>query len=300
MSPNISSKKVISTSLLVDILDVLLNGIVALITGSSVMLAEALQGVADLLTVIFLYIGVKRSARRPNKYYNFGYGRELYFWVMCAAVAMFSITATLSVYSGIHKILNPAALENTFWAYLVLTIGVASNAYALSLSVRKIRQTPIKASVLKSFISSNLIEVKTASLTDMMGTTAAVFGIISLIVYAITGDPFFDGLGAVIIGITIATFAIFLIIDVKDLIIGKSASPDKIELIRKTAHENPSVERVSKIMSMHFGSEDIYVNLNLELDDKLKTPEIEKLNEKIERDIKQAVPEVDLVHIELG
>jgi len=264
------------------------------------MLAEALQGVADLLTVIFLFIGVKRSARRPNKYYNFGYGRELYFWVMCAAIAMFAITATLSVYSGIHKILNPVPLENTFWGYFVLIIGIGSNAYALSLSLNKIRQTPMKASILKSFISSNLIEIKASLLADLMGTTAASFGIVSLIIYALTGNPFFDGLGAIIIGVTIATFAIFLITDVKDLIIGKSASPEKIELIRKTAHENPSVKRVSRIMSMHFGSENIYVNLNLELDENLKTPEIEKLNEKIEKDIKQAVPEVDLVHIKIG
>lgn len=300
MGSYISPKKVIFTSFLVDCFDVLLNGFIALITGSSIILAEAMQGAADLLTVLFLYIGLKRSARRPNKHYNFGYGRELYFWVMCAAIAMFSITATLSVYSGIHKILYPVPLENTFWAYFVLAIAVVTNAYALSLSLRKISQTPTKASILRSFLSSNLIEIKTALLTDMMGTVSALFGIISLIIYAITGDPFYDGLGAIIIGVTIATFAFFLIIEVKDLIIGKSASASIINLIREVAHKNPSVEKVSKIMSMHFGSEDIYVNLNLELNDNLRTPEIEKLNEKIEKDIKQAIPEVDLVHIEVG
>lgn len=300
MNKELSSKQVIKTSIIVDSIDIILNGTVAVISGSSIMLAEALQGLADLIAVIFLMIGVKRSARKPNKHYNFGYGKELYFWVMCSAIAMFAITATVSIYSGVHKLINPEHLENTFWAYFVLAFAVISNVYALSVSLKRMRLAPTRASIVKSFMKSHLIEIKATLITDAMGTASASLGIISLLGYWITGDARYDGMGAIVIGVTISIFALWLLSDVKNLIIGKSASPDNLAKIRKVLEDEPLVKKVERIMSMHFGSEDIYVNLNIDVDQNSTAAQIEKLDKKIEEAIIRAVPEVDLVHIEIG
>ena len=65
--PPFSDEKVVSTSCKVDMIDVLLNGIAALATGSVVMLAETLQGVSDLIVDGLTYVGMKRSKRLPTK-----------------------------------------------------------------------------------------------------------------------------------------------------------------------------------------------------------------------------------------
>lgn len=59
----ISAKQSILTSLVVDFFDIVVNLFVAIITGSIVMVAETIHGVADFIAVLFLYIGLKRSAK---------------------------------------------------------------------------------------------------------------------------------------------------------------------------------------------------------------------------------------------
>jgi cation diffusion facilitator family transporter len=296
----ISPDRVIKTSLVVDVGDILFNGFVAIITGSSVMFAEALQGLADLITVIFLYIGVKRSAKRPNKKFNFGYGRELYFWVLCAAIVMFVVTAGLSFHSGLTKFIDPKPLEKTFWAYLALVFGIITNTYALSISYRKIKSTQTKASIVKSFAASRFIEVKTAFITDLMGSVSAGFGIVALIIYGLTGNSRYDGLGAMIIALAIAFFALTLIVEAKEMIIGKSISKEEKELIKQIAQVHPLVNKVLQITTMQFGSEELYVNLNINVKDNLETRQIENLISEIEKNIIKAKPEVDIVQIEIN
>ena len=86
---NLSDVRVVATSALVSVSDVVLNLAVALLTGSVVMLSQALQGLSDLVTSGMLYIGVKRSAREADERFQFGYGRELFFWVLIASIIMF-------------------------------------------------------------------------------------------------------------------------------------------------------------------------------------------------------------------
>jgi cation diffusion facilitator family transporter len=299
MKKEFSSQNVIKTSLVVDISDILLNTFVAIITGSSIMLAEALQGLSDLITVIFLYVGIKRSAKSANKKFNFGYGRELYFWVLCSAIAMLIITAGLSFYSGLQKLINPIPLERTFWAYLILIIGMISNFYAFSVSYRKITKQSAKASIIKSFASSHLIEIKTAFITDLMGTLSALFGFISMILYSVTGNPKYDGLGAIIVGVMIATFAIIIIIESKEMIIGKSISKDKRQKIIGITSSHPNVKKILQLSTMHFGSDELYVNMNIKVDNNLETRQIEKVIDEIEKNIKDKIPEIDIIQIEI-
>jgi cation diffusion facilitator family transporter len=299
MNKEFSSRRVIKTSIAVDIIDIALNALVAILTGSSVMLAEALQGLSDLITVIFLYFGVKRSSRSPNKKFNFGYGRELYFWVLCSAIGMFIITAGLSFYFGLQKFLNPEPLERTVWAYIILSIGIITNSYALSVSYRKIQSQYTRASIVKNFINSHLIEIKTSFITDLAGVLSASFGAISLILYGITGNPRYDGLGAIIISVLIAVFAVSLIIESKDMIIGRSISRLKRKEIKEITENHPEVKKLLNLSTMHFGSDEMYVNMNIKVDDDLETKQIEKVIDEIESDITKKIPEIDLIQIEI-
>jgi len=118
MKSNLTSKKVVLTSFFVDTLDIIFNGAIAFSTGSSIMLAEFLQGLADLVTVAFLYIGIKRSVKRADREHSFGYGRELYFWSLCSAIIMFAGTATLSFYFVTGNLPTQNQFRITFWRIL--------------------------------------------------------------------------------------------------------------------------------------------------------------------------------------
>ncbi|MBL7159076.1 cation transporter [Candidatus Microgenomates bacterium] len=85
----ITSEKVVKVSFFVDITDVLINLLVAIISGSVIMLSQALQGSADLLASGLLIFGVKKSKGLADRKHPFGYGREVYFWTFLSALTTF-------------------------------------------------------------------------------------------------------------------------------------------------------------------------------------------------------------------
>lgn len=284
---------------MVDILDVLLNVVVFLLTGSVVMVAEALEGLADLVSSGLLLIGLRRAKRIPDSTHPFGYGRELYFWTLIAALFMFVFTSGLSIYFGWQRLSHPEPIENLQLAYVVLTFAILTNGYAFSLSFRRLLGERNPAHVWRIFIRTTLVETKTTFVLDLMGTTAAVLGLFSLALFGFTGDLRFDGLGAIIIGVVLAILAFSLLLTIKDLLIGIGASEEVQKQIKKAALEVKGVEGVLDLRTMLVGPEKLLVNIEVHLVDKLTTAEIEKLVDKIKENVGEAVPTVQHIQVEL-
>lgn len=299
MSKRLSSGRVIGTSFVVDFSDIVLSVAAALISGSVIMLAEAIQGAADLLTSGLLLIGVRQSRQRADKEHAFGYGRAIYFWTLLAAVIMFAGTATLSIYYGWERFLNPHEITNLPLALLVLLIGFSSNSYALYLSALRLKNQEHSRSLLSALLVSDLIETKATFVLDLMGTTAAAFGLISLLAYHFSGNLRLDGLGAMLIGVSIALLAFWLIVEVKDLLIGKSARPETEAKINAAVLGHHSVKEVLDLRTMYIGAERLLVNLEVKLAPNLTTLKIENLMDEIKASVKRAVPSVHHVQIEL-
>lgn len=295
---NISARRVVLTSLIVDIGDIALNLVIAILSGSVVMLSEALQGAADLFTSGMLYVGVSRSNRKPDNRYSFGYGRELYFWTLLAAIAMFSITATVSFYLGLQRVLHPEPLTDIHWAMAVLLLGFMTNSYAFYLSIRRLKGGS-RRGILSSLRHSSRIETKATFVLDLMGSSAALFGFIALGVYALTGDSRFDGVGAMIVGAVTAALAVALVIEAKDDIVGHGAPEDIAKAITDATMKVAGVNSVLDLRTMYLGSEKLLVNMEVHLDERLHTKEIEVVIDEIKRRVKRLVPIVKHIQVEV-
>lgn len=294
-----SASKVIITSFLVDLLDVLTNLTVAILSGSVVMIAETLQGLADLAAAGFLLIGLIRSGKPSDKKHPFGYGLELYFWTMLASVLILGVTSTLSIYFGWQRFINPMPIQNIFLAFIILIFSIMTNGYALSLSARRLLKGKSIFLIRRIFVSSSLIETKTAFVLDLMGTLAAVFGLMALAFYQISGNLLFDGLGAMAIGGLLAIFGVLLIVPIRELIIGQSASNKVEDHIRRAAMVQPEVKKVLDLKTLHIGSEKLLVNLEVNLKRNLTTLDIEGIMDRIKENIKKEVPEVKHIQVEV-
>lgn len=295
----ITSARVVKTSFVVDISDVALNLAVALLSGSTVMLVRTMQGAADLVTSGLLVIGVNRSRRKADKKHDFGYGREIYFWTLISGLMMLTITATVSFREGLQHVLHPEPLQNMPLALGVLVIGLVTNGYAFWLGWRRLSEGRRAESVFSRFASSTLVETKAAVVLDFMGTMSGVLGFIALLLYVLTGDPRYDGVGAMVIGVGIGLLAILLVLDVKDLLIGRSVSLETQQQIKKTAVAINGVKAVLDLRTMHLGSEQLLINMELQIEDHLKTSDIEQLMDLIKASIKDKVPTVHHIQIEV-
>ncbi|HSX00621.1 MAG TPA: cation diffusion facilitator family transporter [Candidatus Saccharimonas sp.] len=299
MSKPISARRVIITSFVVDVSDVALNVAVMVVTGSVVMLAESLQGAADLLTSTLLLVGVRRAARRANRDFHFGYGRELFFWVLMAGIAMLVLTGTLSVYVGVQRLLEPAPVAHVWLTYVALGAGAASNGYALALSIQRLRGKHPGPRLWQRVRHSSLVETKATFVLDLMGTAASVIGLVALGWYGVTGNGRLDGVGSILIGVTVAVLAVGLIVGAKDLLVGRSAGGDIDALIRQAALEVKGVKRVLDLRTMYLGSERLLVNVEVNLAGGLETRQIEKLIDEIKQNIKRQAPIVGHIQVEL-
>lgn len=299
MSQRPSAKKVILTSFFVDFLDVATSLVIAIISGSVVMLAQVLEGLADLAASGFLLIGLIRSGKPSDKQHPFGYGRELYFWTMLSSILILGVTSTLALYFGWERFVHPQPIGNLYLAFAVLGVTTFTNGYAFSLSLKRLLRGRSIFRIRKIFIRSSLIETKTAFVLDLMGTLASIFGFAALAFYQVTGNLIFDGLGAMAIGGLLVVFGVMLIIPIRELIIGQSASPEVEGKIREATLIQPEVKEVLDLKTIHIGSEKLLVNAEVNLNSNLTTKDIEGIIDRIKANIKKEVPAVKHIQVEV-
>lgn len=295
----IRATKTVGTSLTVSISDVLLNLVVALFTGSVVMLSQALQGVSDLVTAGFLYYGVRRSKRRRDKRHQFGYGKEAFFWVIIAAIFMFFGTGLLSIYFGYHQLVDPGQIRNLPVAFGMLTFGFVTNLYAFSLSVRRLDQTAGNARWWKRFTLSTMVETKATFLIDFLGTVAAGIGLLALGSFVLSGDTGFDGLGGIVIGVSMMVGALLLVYDVKGLIVGRAVAEETAHKISRAARGVDGVEDVLDLRTMYIGASKLLVIIEVHLRDGLETNAIEAISDRIKASVQSVVPYAHTVQVEI-
>jgi cation diffusion facilitator family transporter len=263
------------------------------------MLSEFFQGLADLTAAAFLLVGYKRSRKKADKRHPFGHGKEIYFWTLISAVVMMTFTATASFYFGLNRFLNPQEITHIGFGYGTLLITLVTNGYALSLSSRRLlKNKPIKQ-LPQLFMSSSVVTTKNALVLDLMGTTASSFGLVSLLLYQLLGEKRFDGVGAMVIGVTTAILAFVLIIGIKGLLVGERAAPEIEEKIKTATLSIPHVKEVLDLRTMQIGSDKLLVNIDVHMQDGLTTDELEALIDKIKKRIQEKVSSIRYVQVEL-
>ncbi len=292
------TRRAIVVSLFVDLSDVIMNVVVAIITGSAVMMAEAMQGSADMVAIILLMIGHKRANKQSTKLHPFGYGKELYFWTQLSAFIIFSITASLSFFAGLRNFRHPDPVNHIYLAYIVLAIAIVTNLYALGVSAVRILEGRSFSKIWRAFFDTYHVAPKTTFILDLVGTISALFGVSALIIYQLSGIHSFDGLGAMFIGVMLGIFAVILLLSIRDLITGRSAPPNVERKIRKAALSHPAVQAVLDLRTMIIGSDKILVNIELHLSDDLTTDNIEEDIDEIKTYIRRTVPSAYYIQVE--
>lgn len=294
----ISAIRTVTTSIVVSAGDILLNLAVAIATGSVVMLAQALQGMADMTTSLLLLLGVKLSKRKTNPSHPLGHGREVFFWTLLASIFALVVTGGFAIYRGIDQIVSPAPIENIGLAYAMLSSGLVANAYSLSISLRRLSYGNRKSSFFRYLLSSSLVETKTSMLVDLMGTLSAFLGLIAIILLDITNNVVFDGIGAVSVGLMTSAGAGMLIYNLRGFIVGQSPGQEIIEQIRQTAMEFRQVNDVLDLKAVTIGSGQVMAILEIHFIDGLSTDDIEKITDSIKERLRKRVPSLKRVQIE--
>lgn len=298
---DLTTKRVLFTSLSVDIFGVIMNAIVGFVTGSAIMLVEALEGFAGLCSVTMLLFADKRSNARATKLHPFGYGREISYWSTIAAFVIVASVGVIAIQVGYRKILadDPAAVRHSWLALVALSIALLSNGYSFWTSLRKLLDGQPVQSISKVFMNSPRVAPKTTVVLDAMGSTVALVGLFVLSLYVLSGSTLhrFDGVGAVAMGLGLLLSAVGLLLSVRSLVMNQGAPREMERKIRDAAREVPEVKHVIGMHTTIVGSDKVLANIDVHLKDGLNTDQVEAVVEKVKEATEQTNEGV-MVHVE--
>lgn len=229
------------------------KGVAAFITGSGAMLAESIHSVADAGNQLLLILGLKQTGKAPTDDHPLGFGKSIYFWSFLVAVILFSVGGMFSVYEGTHKLLHPEPLSHPWIAIAVLVFAIVAESISLWGCMQEVNKERHGRSLFQWFRQSRSSALIVVFGEDVAALLGLVFALAAILATYLTGDPLWDAVGTITIGILLIVIAVFIAIEVKDLLIGQSVEPRTQREMREFLEERPEIQRVFNLLTMQFG-----------------------------------------------
>ena len=229
------------------------KGVAAFFTGSGAMLAEAIHSVADACNQLLLILGLRQTRKAPTDDHPLGFGKSIYFWSFLVAVILFSLGGMFSVYEGVHKLLPPEPLRYPWVAIGVLVFAIVAEAISLWGCMREVNKERYGRSIIQWFRhsrSSALIVVFGEDIAALLGLVLALLAILAAF---LTGNPLWDAVGTISIGALLLVVAVFVAVEVKDLLIGQSVEPTILTAMKDFLNSRPEIHELYSLLTMQFG-----------------------------------------------
>ena len=224
-------------------------------TGSASMLAEAIHSFADCANQGLLLLGMREARKPPSPEHPLGTGRAIYFWSFIVALMLFSMGGLFSIYEGVHKLQQPEPVHQAWVAIAILGFGVAAESVSLWGALREIAKVRGTRSLWRWFRTSRQSELLVILGEDVaaLGGLALALAAISLAV--VTGDPMWDSIGSIGVGVLLVLVAILVGIEVKSLLVGQGAEPESVGRMRRHLAAQPEIGLVHNLITQQMGGD---------------------------------------------
>ncbi|MDQ1378688.1 MAG: hypothetical protein QOE15_2861 [Acidimicrobiaceae bacterium] len=293
-----SSRKAILAALLANLAIALAKIVGFAFTGAASMLAEAVHSLADTTNQGLLFLGGARARKKATPEHPFGYGRERFFWAFVVALVIFSAGAMFALFEGVDKLRHPHKLESAGWAVGILLVSMAMEGFSFRTAVHESKRTKGSESWWTFIRRSKTPELPVVLLEDFGALIGLALALVGIGLAEMTGNARFDALGSVAIAILLASIAITLVVEMKSLLIGESASPADVARICSAMTSSDQVLSVIHLRTEHLGPDELLVGAKVAFDTSLDVYALARAIDDVEAKIRSAVPEARVIYIE--
>ena len=270
----------------------------AVTTGSASMMAEAIHSASDCGNQLLLMWGVKSSAKEADVNHPLGYGMNVYFWSFIVALVLFSLGGVYSVYEGIHKVLAPEPLKNVEWAIGILLFGVIMEGRSFLICLKEIKALHPGKSFQWFFKETRSPELLVIFAEDLAALIGLAIALVFLSIAWVTGNPIFDAIGSLFVGILLVAVAVFLFLEIKALMIGQSVDPVVRRALREHIfHKCEQIEHTYDCTTLQMGKEAVLL-MRVRMVEKEDAKKIIEDIDAIEKSISEKFPQFTTIFIE--
>ena len=292
-----TSRTAIVAALVGNLLIAATKGVAAAISGSSAMLSESVHSFVDSGNEVLLLYGQHRAKKAPDRSQPLGYSREIYFWSFVVALLIFALGAGVSMYEGVIHMRHPEAIQRPAINYAVYALSALFEAISWWFGWKTFSRVMGNRGVLDTVRVSKdpttfmVLFEDSAALVGILIATVATYLAVRL------HKPWIDGAGSICIGAVLAAVAVLLARESKALLIGERADPELSKSIQQMVRREPGVIRVEGILTSQLSPDQVIATIGVELEDALRTPDIEKLIGHLEGELRKKHPELFRVFV---
>lgn len=292
-------------------------------SGSSALLSETIHSIADVMNQSLLYVGIVKSQKPENETFQYGYSQERFFWNLVSAMGIFVLGCGVTIYHGVHDLLEPTPLKpagmEQFIIEIILGISLIVEIYSLKVAIGEI-QTQAKSRNKKFFHYLNESTDPSVSAVfweDLAAILGILLALVGIVFTNLFGSKIFDSLASILIGALMGWIAYHLAIENKKFLVDRSIPDYEMRIIEEVLKSSPYVKSYKNCKSIVFGPDRLKLRVEIVLNEK---PLLEKLSinkknafeiehfleiqknffKEIEFSLKSRLPELKHVDLVLG
>lgn len=267
-------------------------------SGSSSMLAEGVHSLADSGNQGLLLLGGRRAKREASDEHPFGYGRERYIYSFLVAIVLFSIGGVFALYEGYEKIQHPHELTHWYWPVGVLVFAIVAEVFSFRTAIGESNQVRGSLTWVQFVRRAKAPELPVVLLEDLGALVGLVLALLGVGLTLLTGEPVWDGIGTMCIGVLLVTIAIILAAETKSLLLGESADVSELGRIREAMVDGESVTAIIHMRTLHLGPEELLVAAKIAVPGDDSAVQVARAIDAAEARVREAVPIARVIYLE--
>ena len=265
--------------------------VAAMVSGSASMLAEAAHSWADTGNEVFLLIANRRSARPADDRRPLGYGREAYVWSLLAAIGLFVVGASVSIWHGRERAhrRREASGRDYLLAYAVLAISFVLEGTSFFQAVRQLRTEAnrLDRDLLTHALVTSDPTVRAVFAEDAAALIGIVIATAGIAMHEVTGVAAWDAVGSIMVGVLLAVVAVLLIDRNRIFLTGEAGPPQVRQAIHAEIVAMPEIGTLRSLWLEFVGPRQLFVVARVDLVGDEVESSVARTLRRIERRLEQ-------------
>ena len=258
--------------------------IVALLSSSQAMIADAMNSASDILSSIMTYIGNKVASVEADEDHNLGHGKAEYIYSMLISITMIILGGKILIDSFL-SLIRPSQLDFSIWLIVVCLVTIVVKL-CLYLYTNKLGK------------KYNNLLLEANSKDHRNDCVITLFNLLSALFY-LWGIKFFDGVVGIGISLWIVYTGFTIFKSSYDVLMDKTFSFETKDKVMKIIEKYDEIKKINHFNATPVGY--LYqVSFSIFVDGNMSTFESHKIANDLEREIEKKVPEIYLTVIHVN